>query len=45
MPPLGTLHNAIARAIGVRVRELPLSPPRVQAAIAEAAATRPVPAR
>ena len=34
VPPLGTMGNAIAGAIGVRIRELPLSPPRVQAAIA-----------
>jgi CO/xanthine dehydrogenase Mo-binding subunit len=36
VPPIGALHNAIARAIGVRIRELPMSPPRVQAAITAA---------
>jgi len=43
VPPLSTLHNAIARATGVRIRNLPMSPPRVQAALAEQTA-RPVPA-
>jgi CO/xanthine dehydrogenase Mo-binding subunit len=33
VPPIGTLHNAIARATGARVRELPMSPPRVLAAM------------
>ncbi len=44
VPPLGTLHNAIARAVGVRIRELPMSPPRVQAALARRAA-QPIPAK
>ena len=43
VPPLGALHNAIARATGVRVRELPMSPPRVQAALS-ARAAKPIPA-
>lgn len=29
IPPLGTLANAVSRAIGKRATELPLSPPRV----------------
>jgi len=43
VPPMGAMHNAIARAIGVRVRELPMSPPRVQAALAHQPA-KPIPA-
>ncbi len=43
---MGTLHNAIARAIGVRVRSLPMSPPKVLHAILhpgeKAAAATPV---
>jgi CO/xanthine dehydrogenase Mo-binding subunit len=38
VPPLGTIHNAIARATGVRVRSLPMSPPKVFAALREARA-------
>jgi CO/xanthine dehydrogenase Mo-binding subunit len=44
VPPMATIHNAIARAIGVRLRELPMSPPRVQAALAAQAAAKPIPA-
>ncbi len=33
VPPLGTLANAVSRAIGVRVRDLPLAPDRIYAAI------------
>jgi len=33
VPPLGAMHNAISRAIGERIRELPLSPPKVYAAL------------
>ena len=33
VPPIGTLHNAIARATGVRLRELPMSPPKVVEAL------------
>ena len=29
VPPMGTIHNAIARAIGLRMRSLPMSPPKV----------------
>ena len=43
VPPLGTLHNAIARAAGVRVRQLPMSPPRVLEAIQQAQAAHPIP--
>ncbi len=35
IPPLGALHNAIHRAIGVRMRSLPMSPPKVVQAIGE----------
>jgi CO/xanthine dehydrogenase Mo-binding subunit len=35
VPPLGALGNAVSRAIGKRLTQLPLSPPRVFAAIAE----------
>lgn len=35
IPPLGALHNAIHRAIGVRMRSLPMSPPKVVQAISE----------
>jgi CO/xanthine dehydrogenase Mo-binding subunit len=34
VPPPGAIANAIHRAVGVRLRELPMSPPRVHAAIA-----------
>ncbi len=40
VPPMGALHNAIARAVGVRVNSLPMSPPKLQAAI-QAAASPP----
>jgi CO/xanthine dehydrogenase Mo-binding subunit len=33
VPPIGALHNAIARAVGVRLRSLPMSPPKVVAAL------------
>jgi CO/xanthine dehydrogenase Mo-binding subunit len=33
VPPLAAVANAVSRAIGRRVRELPLSPPRVLEAI------------
>ncbi len=33
VPPLATLHNAIARAVGVRVRSLPMAPYKVVAAL------------
>ena len=36
VPPLATVGNAIARATGVRMTELPMSPPRVSAALDEA---------
>ncbi|MCZ6729773.1 MAG: xanthine dehydrogenase family protein molybdopterin-binding subunit [SAR324 cluster bacterium] len=36
IPPLGALHNAIYKAIGVRLRALPMSPPSVVKAIHEA---------
>ena len=35
VPPLGTIHNAIARATGVRLRSLPMSPPKVVKALQE----------
>jgi CO/xanthine dehydrogenase Mo-binding subunit len=33
VPPLATVGNAIARAIGVRMTDLPMSPPRLSAAL------------
>ena len=33
VPPLGALSNAISRACGVRMTQLPMSPPRVLAAL------------
>ena len=33
VPPLGAVANAVSRAIGVRIRDLPLAPDRVYAAI------------
>jgi CO/xanthine dehydrogenase Mo-binding subunit len=33
VPPLGAIANAIARAVGVRLYEVPMSPPRVAKAI------------
>jgi CO/xanthine dehydrogenase Mo-binding subunit len=33
VPPLATVGNAIARAIGVRMTNLPMSPPRLSAAL------------
>jgi len=33
VPPLGAVANAVSAAIGVRMHDLPLSPPRVRAAI------------
>jgi CO/xanthine dehydrogenase Mo-binding subunit len=35
VPPLATIANAIARAVGVRLYEVPMSPPRVVKAIQE----------
>ncbi|MDE2597755.1 MAG: xanthine dehydrogenase family protein molybdopterin-binding subunit [Sphingomonadales bacterium] len=34
VPPLGAVANAVSRAAGVRLRDLPMSPDRVHAAIA-----------
>ena len=33
VPPLAAVGNAIARAIGVRMTDLPMSPPRLSAAL------------
>jgi CO/xanthine dehydrogenase Mo-binding subunit len=33
VPPMAAVANAIADAIGVRLRDLPMSPPKVLAAI------------
>jgi CO/xanthine dehydrogenase Mo-binding subunit len=33
VPPLGAVANAVSRAIGARIPDLPLSPPRVLAAM------------
>jgi CO/xanthine dehydrogenase Mo-binding subunit len=35
VPPMGAIHNAIHRAIGVRMRSLPMSPPKVVKALQE----------
>jgi len=40
VPPAGAVANAIYRAIGVRMTEAPMSPPRVVKALAEAKKTR-----
>ncbi|MBV8358146.1 MAG: xanthine dehydrogenase family protein molybdopterin-binding subunit [Deltaproteobacteria bacterium] len=37
VPPMAAVANAIYRAIGVRMRELPMSPPRVLRAMMEKA--------
>ena len=37
VPPLAAVANAIARATGVRMTDLPMSPPRVSAALDAAA--------
>ncbi len=41
IPPAGTLANAIHRATGVRLTALPMSPPRVLAALWEKSGYRP----
>ena len=33
VPPLGAIANAVSRALGVRMHELPMSPPKVLAAV------------
>jgi CO/xanthine dehydrogenase Mo-binding subunit len=33
VPPLAAVANAVSRAIGVRMTSLPLSPPKLRAAI------------
>ena len=33
VPPLAAVANAVRRAIGVRMSDLPLSPPKIRAAI------------
>jgi CO/xanthine dehydrogenase Mo-binding subunit len=38
VPPLAAVANAVSRAVGVRMTELPISPPRLLAAIDAAAA-------
>ncbi|MEE8555679.1 MAG: xanthine dehydrogenase family protein molybdopterin-binding subunit, partial [bacterium] len=43
VPPMGALHNAIHRAVGVRMRSLPMSPPKVAHALKQAGkAAQPV---
>jgi CO/xanthine dehydrogenase Mo-binding subunit len=37
IPPIATIGNAISRAIGIRMTDLPLSPPKLSEAIDEAA--------
>jgi CO/xanthine dehydrogenase Mo-binding subunit len=41
VPPLAAVSNAVRDAIGIRVSELPLSPPRVLAALQAAARGAP----
>jgi len=36
IPPMAAVANAIADAIGIRLRDLPMSPPRLRAALDEA---------
>jgi CO/xanthine dehydrogenase Mo-binding subunit len=36
VPPMAAVANAIADAIGIRMRDLPMSPPRLLAALDEA---------
>jgi CO/xanthine dehydrogenase Mo-binding subunit len=36
VPPMAAVANAIAAAIGVRLRDLPMSPPRVLEALDQA---------
>jgi CO/xanthine dehydrogenase Mo-binding subunit len=33
VPPLAAVANAVSAAIGVRMHDLPLSPPRIRAAV------------
>jgi CO/xanthine dehydrogenase Mo-binding subunit len=40
VPPMAAVANAIADAVGVRLRDLPMSPPRVLAALDQAAPLR-----
>ena len=35
VPPMAAVANAVADAIGVRMRDLPISPPRLRAALDE----------
>ncbi|MCV2867015.1 xanthine dehydrogenase family protein molybdopterin-binding subunit [Defluviimonas sp. WL0002] len=35
VPPLAAIANAVSRAVGVRMTELPMSPPKLQKALAE----------
>jgi CO/xanthine dehydrogenase Mo-binding subunit len=37
IPPMAAVANAIADATGIRLRDLPMSPPRLRAALDEAA--------
>ena len=40
VPPLAAISNAVADALGIRFSELPMSPPRVLAAIAAASSSK-----
>jgi hypothetical protein len=40
IPPMAAVANAIADATGIRLRDLPMSPPRLRAALDEAAPMR-----
>jgi len=35
VPPLAAVSNAVARAIGVRMNSLPMSPPRILKALSQ----------
>ena len=40
VPPMAAVANAIADATGIRLRDLPMSPPRLLAALDQAAPMR-----
>ena len=44
VPPPAAMANAIYRATGVRLRSLPMSPPKVMHALLAAGEENPVPA-
>jgi len=38
VPPLGAIGNAVSNAVGVRMYQVPMSPPRILKALDDAAA-------